>query len=141
MDREISAGVILFRDGPRREYLLLDYGTHWDFPKGHIEAGEDPSTTARRELAEETGIREVGFVPRFRQSMRYMYRKGGQSRLKVVVYFLASTPEGHVTLSHEHCGYAWLPYQEAMGRLTFRTARNLLTKAEVFLSETRNDPR
>jgi len=48
MGREISAGVILFRNQQEREYLLLDYGSHWDFPKGHIEAGEDPRYIARR---------------------------------------------------------------------------------------------
>jgi 8-oxo-dGTP pyrophosphatase MutT (NUDIX family) len=133
MGREISAGVILVRNNPLPEYLLLDYGAHWDFPKGHIEAGEDPQTTAARELQEETGIRDARFVPGFQQSMRYFYRKAGEGMLKVVVYFLAETPTGNVTLSHEHSGYSWLPYDEALKRLTFKNARDLLTKAHTFL--------
>ncbi len=134
MQREVSAGVILFRDGLPREFLVLDYGTHWDFPKGHIETGEDPLTTARRELAEETGIREARFIPGFRQSMQYVYRKAGKARLKEVIYFLASTQASEVTLSHEHCGYVWLPYPEALKRVTFQTARDLLAKAQDFLA-------
>ncbi len=133
MGREISAGVILVRTRPKREYLLLDYGHHWDFPKGHIERGEDPQTTAARELQEETGIRDVRFVPGFKQSMRYFYRKAGEGMLKVVIYFLAETPTGDVTLSDEHSGYAWLPFEEALKRLTFKNARDLLTKAHTFL--------
>jgi len=132
MGREISAGVILFRSKPQREYLLLDYGAHWDFPKGHIEAGEDPQTTAARELAEETGIRDARFISGFKESMRYFYRKSGEGMLKVVIYFLAETPTGDVTLSHEHSGYVWLPYDEALKRLTFRNARELLIKAHTF---------
>ncbi len=133
MGREISAGVILIRNTPQREYLLLDYGHHWDFPKGHIETGEDPQMTAARELQEETGIRDVRFVPGFKQSMRYFYRKAGEGMLKVVIYFLAETPTGNVTLSDEHSGYAWLPFEDALKRLTFKNARDLLTKAHTFL--------
>ena len=133
MGREASAGVVLCRNAPRREYLLLDYGSHWDFPKGHIEAGENPQTTALRELQEETGIRDARLIPGFTQSMRYFYRKAGEGMTKVVIYFLAETPTGEVTLSHEHSGYAWLPYRDALKRLTFRNARDLLAKAEAYL--------
>jgi len=133
MGHEISAGVILFRDRQQREYLMLDYGSHWDFPKGHIEAGEDPETTARRELQEETGIRDARLVPGFKENMGYFYRKAGEDMRKVVIYFLAETPTGDVTLSHEHSGFLWLPYGEALRRLTFKNARDLLTKAETLL--------
>jgi 8-oxo-dGTP pyrophosphatase MutT (NUDIX family) len=138
MGRESSAGVILFRSHPQREYLLLDYGSHWDLPKGHIEAGEDPQTTAARELQEETGIRDAQFVPGFKESMRYFYRKAGERMLKVVIYFLAETSTGNVTLSDEHSGYQWLPYEAALERLTFKNARDLLGKAQEFLDAKRS---
>jgi bis(5'-nucleosidyl)-tetraphosphatase len=134
MGREISSGVILFRKRPQREYLLLDYGSHWDFPKGHIEAGENPQATAARELQEETSIRDARFIPGFKEGMRYFYRKAGEGMLKFVIYFLAETPTGDVTISHEHSGYLWLPYEEALERLTFRNARDLLTKADTYLN-------
>ena len=133
MRYEISAGVILFHRLPRREYLILNYGSHWDFPKGHIEPGENPLATARRELHEETGIQNVHFYPGFRQRMRYSYRRAGEDVRKVVIYFLAETEGEQVTLSHEHCGFAWVDCEEAMRRLTFRTAKELLTKAEKCL--------
>ncbi len=133
MGREVSAGVILFRSGAEREYLLLDYGSHWDFPKGHIESGEDLETTARRELQEETGIRDARFIPGFRESMRYFYRKSGEGMLKVVTYFLAETAKGEVRLSDEHHGFVWLPYEPCLKRLTFQNARDLLAKAHAFL--------
>jgi len=136
MGYEISAGVILFRSQPRREYLILDYGSHWDFPKGHIEPGEDPATTARRELEEETGIRDPRFIPGYEQRMSYAYRRAGELMRKVVVYFLAETAGAEVVLSHEHCGYVWASYEEALARLTFPTAKELLGKAQQFLEGT-----
>ena len=129
----MSAGVIVFRSHPRREYLVLDYGSHWDFPKGHIEPGEEPLTTARRELREETAIDDVRFVSGYMERMRYFYRKAGEQMRKVVIYFLAETATETVTLSHEHCGYAWVTYEEGMTRLTFKSARELLTRAHQFL--------
>jgi len=134
MGREISAGVILFRNRPQLEYLILDYGSHWDFPKGHIETGENPQATAARELQEETGIRDARFIPGFKEGMRYFYRKAGEGMLKIVIYFLAETPTGDVTLSYEHSGYLWLPYEQALNRLTFKNARDLLAKAQAFLN-------
>jgi 8-oxo-dGTP pyrophosphatase MutT (NUDIX family) len=133
MRYEVSAGVILFRNRSRREYLLLDYGSHWDFPKGHIEAGEDPVATARRELREETGIRDARFVSGYMERMRYFYRRAGEQIRKVVIYFLAETAGEEVTLSHEHCGYGWVSYEEGLQRLTFKTAKDLLSKAHKFL--------
>ncbi len=133
MGYEVSAGVILFRTRKNREYLLLDYGSHWDFPKGHIEAGEDPVATARRELREETGIRDARFFSGYRERMRYFYRRAGEQMRKVVIYFLAETAGEEITLSHEHCGYAWVSYEEALQRLTFKTAKDLLSKAHKFL--------
>jgi len=137
MRYEVSAGVILFRTRANREYLLLDYGSHWDFPKGHIEEGEDPIATARRELREETGIRDARFVSGYLERMRYFYRKAGEQMRKVVIYFLAETAGEEVTLSHEHCGYAWASYEEALQRLTFKTAKDLLSKAHRFLEGSR----
>jgi 8-oxo-dGTP pyrophosphatase MutT (NUDIX family) len=134
MGYEVSAGVILFRNRTQREYLILDYGSHWDFPKGHIEAGEDPVVTARRELREETGIQDARFVSGYFERMRYSYRRSGKLMRKVVIYFLAETTGEAVTLSHEHCGYAWAPAEEAVKRLTFKTAKDLLVKADSFLS-------
>ena len=65
-----SAGVLLYRrSGEGIEVLLVhpggpfwarrDLGA-WSLPKGEIDAGEDPVSTARREFAEETGVELAG---------------------------------------------------------------------------------
>ncbi len=79
MGYEVSAGVVLFRTRASREYLILDYGSHWDFPKGHMEAGEDPLATARRELREETGIQDARLISGYLERMRYYYRRAGEA--------------------------------------------------------------
>jgi 8-oxo-dGTP pyrophosphatase MutT (NUDIX family) len=138
MAREISAGVILFRQAPERYYLLLHYESgHWDFPKGHIEPGEDAQQTARRELKEETGISELCFVDGYKQSLRYFFRQKGIGIFKLVIYFLAETDQSEVSLSDEHIGFDWLPYDLAMSRLTFKNSQDLLAKAHEHLRAAR----
>lgn len=134
MPREISAGMILFRRTPEPHYLLLHYESgHWDFPKGHIESGEDPEETAKRELQEETGISEMRLVDGYKQTLRYFFRQKGIGIFKVVIFFLAETTQSEVTLSAEHVGFDWLPYDAALARLTFKNSRDILIKAREHL--------
>jgi 8-oxo-dGTP pyrophosphatase MutT (NUDIX family) len=134
---ERSAGVLLFRETDEgRVFLLLDYGSHWDFPKGHVEAGEDDVTAARRELQEETGITQADILDGFAKEISYIFRsrKGGLIK-KTVVFYLARTGEASVTLSHEHVGFAWLPADAALKRLSYATARSLMQSAVEHLNQ------
>lgn len=131
---EKSCGVIIFHKEPEREYLILHYHEgHWDFPKGHVEAGEDEKQTASRELGEETGITEVSFRDGFREKIDYFYTHGGRKYHKDVYFYLAETQEKEIKLSHEHINYRWLPYKEAQKLVTHENAKELLRKAEEFL--------
>src|SRR5215469_3627680 len=108
--REFSAGFLVFRRAPEgRLWLLLDYGRHWDYPKGHLEKGETSWQAALRELREETGIRKVVRVGDFKQKITYFFASPRKGRIfKTVTYFIGETPIKEVTLSHEHSGFAWL---------------------------------
>ena len=133
---ERSAGAVLFiRAGQEPEYLLLNYTAgHWDYPKGNIELGETEHEAAVREIQEETGITDVEFLDGFEQSMKYRYRKAKRLVEKEVVLFLAKTDTRRVTISHEHIGYAWKKYDDAIRLLTYRNARDLLAAARDHLS-------
>ncbi len=137
MLRERSAGAVLFyMEGSLIEYLLLHYEAgHWDFPKGAIEPGETEIDTVRREVWEETGIRDIGIVPGFRKEIHYFYRKLGQLVRKTVVFYLARSPTREVRLSFEHIGYIWLDYPRALRRLTFKTAKEILQAAHSHILE------
>lgn len=138
MIKETSAGIVIFRQlKDQREYLLLHYPSgHFDFPKGHVEAGETEHETAYRELQEETAIKEIVWIEGFRHKINYTYHRGADVMSKDVIFFLARTTQKKVVLSHEHKGSIWLPYEEALKKITFDTARGLLKKAEGFLKIT-----
>ncbi len=131
MIKERSAGAVIFyaaEGGP--EYLLLHYTAgHWDFPKGNIEPGESELETVRREVEEETGIRDIELVYGFRKLIRYHYRKGKELVSKEVVFYLAESKTKDVRISWEHTGYVWLGYEDALKKLTYKNAKELLRDA------------
>ncbi len=143
---EVSVGASVFRvENGERKYLILRYPSgHYDFPKGHIEAGETEEETLRRETEEETGIRTLSVYPD-RESIRYFYIAKGSEGVrrreegrgtwifKQVHFYPAETEESSVTISHEHVGFVWLPFEAALERLTFANAKRVLTAAEDYM--------
>ena len=119
----LSAGVIVVRkhaDGYR--YLLLRAYRYWDFPKGLVEAGEDPPASAVREVAEETTLTDLEF--RWGKDYR---ETGPYARGKVARYYVAESTEGDVSLpvspelgQPEHHEFRWLNYKAARNLLAPR---------------------
>ena len=137
MPLEKSAGAVIFRKQDNKPYyLLLHYDVgHWDFPKGHIEKGEKPESTVRREVQEETGLTDIKFIEGFKEWIKYFFKDKSKTIFKTVTFYLVETKENNIKLSFEHIGYRWLPYKEALSQLTFKNAKEILRKANDFLSK------
>lgn len=122
-------------------FLLLNYGRHWDFAKGHVHKGESDFDAAVRELREETGITEITPVPDFQQEITYFFRSGRHGLIrKTVVFFLAEVTKPDVILSEEHVGFELLPYEQALKRATFAAAKELLRAAHDRLTSIASTP-
>ncbi len=125
---------MIFRDEGEVNFLILRYpANHWDFVKGHMEEGEDEIETVLRETEEETGIKGINILFGFREEIEYFYRGKGELHHKEVVYYLAETSQEEVRISHEHKGFDWLSYDEALDRLTFKNSKDVLRRARRFL--------
>ncbi|MEM1615770.1 MAG: bis(5'-nucleosyl)-tetraphosphatase [Pyrobaculum sp.] len=130
---ELSAGAVVFYLSNTPEFLLLHYPAgHWDFPKGNVEFGEAPEEAALREIKEETGL-DAELVPGFREEIEYFYVKAGRRVRKKVILFLARAFSKEVKLSWEHVGYVWLPYSQALAKVTYPNSRQVLAKAHKYL--------
>ena len=104
-------------------------------PKGHIEKGEKEIETVRREVEEETGLKDIEFVDGFKERIKYFFKFREKNILKFVTFYLAETKEKDIKVSFEHLGFEWLSYEKAIKKLTFKNAKEILKKANEFLSE------
>ena len=134
---EKSCGALIYlKKNSETLYLLLHYAAgHWDFVKGNVEANETEKETVVRELREETGITDACFIDVFREKIEYYYRRQGKTVHKEVIFYLMETNTETITISFEHVGSIWLNYNQAIEKLTFKSAKNLLKKANEFLTK------
>jgi 8-oxo-dGTP pyrophosphatase MutT (NUDIX family) len=139
---EKSVGCVIYRkDKEKNLFLLVQYRSwQWDFPKGHMEEGENEEQTMRREVAEETGITDLHILPGFRIQVRYFYTAKGNEKkerevegrgiyiFKKAVFYAAQTFNEEVKIDFENKNFAWLTFEEVMGRLKNDDSKKVIQK-------------
>jgi len=131
-EREKSCGAVLFMThaGQRLYLVLHSVKGHWTLCKGHVEGTETELQTARREIKEETGL-QVSFIDGFRQVISY---QPAPQVDKDVVFFLASTDGlGLICQPEEISEACFMPFDQAMRRLTHASDQQVLMAAEAFV--------
>lgn len=74
--KEETAGGIVFRrtNGKVQFLMIRDAKKRWTIPKGHVEKGEKIPETARREVQEETGLKELEVFD-YLGKIQFQYRR------------------------------------------------------------------
>ena len=132
-----SAGMVIYsKRNHDIEYLLLHYpGGYWSLAKGKMESGETKHMTARREVKEETGL-EPELKDGFQETIIYMFKDRHGNKIRKEVYFFIGKSESQdVVLSHEHQGYIWLGFDEALKKITHQNTKEVLAKADHVIKE------
>jgi len=141
---EKSAGAIVFRrENGKIFYLILYYPSlshraeknFWDFPKGHLEKGESEIDTVKREIFEETGIKDIKILEGFKETIKYFFKWQGEKILKFVTFYLAETNQKEISISSEHLDWQWLEFEQAYSLLTHKNSKEILKKAHSFLKK------
>ena len=132
---ESSAGAVIFlKKNDTYRFLLVHYNEgHWDLVKGYTEEGETLKETIIREAKEETGIDDLKFVSGFQEKTEYYFQFKGKRTFKTNKLFLAETKKEEINLSSEHISFVWLPYYQALERITFENTKKVLKRAMQFL--------
>lgn len=139
MKNEFSSGGIVYKLGVEPLILLVENSRMkdpeekwWGFPKGHLEEGEGTKEAAVREVEEETGIKSE-IVQKIGQS-KYVITKNSEKIFKVVTIFLMKYISGELNPQVEEVSnVVWLPYEEALKKLTYPGDKDLLKKAEQLM--------
>jgi 8-oxo-dGTP pyrophosphatase MutT (NUDIX family) len=128
---ELAAGAVVVEPAERR-YLLLHETAEdrWCFPKGHVDPGETLVETARREVAEESGLQDLDFRDELGEvAYRFYQPRRDRNVFKTCVYYLAFAVETETTLESTFDEARWLSARDAERLLNFETDRRMLAAA------------
>lgn len=129
--RETTSGGIIFRRNKNTnqlEILLIqDAKNRWTIPKGHVEEGEEPKDTAKREIQEETGLQEMK-VMNWLGKVNFRYRRGHTLVLMTMHIYLVQGQGDTDNLSGEDwlSDIKWLPAQDAMDKIAYEDIGKLI---------------
>lgn len=136
----LGVKALLFREGG--EMLLLKFNPKkfdssadghqviWDLPGGRINRGENLFDALRREIFEETGIREISKISPVSIDLTTIRvpTESGDCGVIYATYSCVLAQDGAVALSPEHLDYAWKMPEEAASLLPPDFPESLRTK-------------
>ncbi len=133
--REPTAGGIIFRRSSKKtseiEILLIaDSKGRWTIPKGHIEEGETPRQTAKREIQEETGLKEMEMLD-WLGKINFRYRRINSLVLMTTEIFLvrAKGDTDKIVPQEWMTDIKWLPVKEALDKIQYEDIGKLILLA------------
>jgi ADP-ribose pyrophosphatase YjhB (NUDIX family) len=115
-----AGGVVVNKGG---QILVVNQnGKTWSLPKGHLDEGEDEITAAKREIYEESGIKDLEFIKSLGNYQRYgLAKNGAENRLelKTITIFLFKTSESALKpIDPENPEARWVDKSEVSNLLT-----------------------
>lgn len=118
--RFVDCHVFRLRPDGSDEWLVMKRAPHihlggtWQMVSGHLEAGEKAYECAARELLEETGLLPLHFYQA--SYVNRFYLAASDEIVLSPVFAAHMAADAQVELSGEHTDFAWVSYEEALGR-------------------------
>ena len=122
MQKTESAGGVVMN--ARGEVVVVNQQhDSWSLPKGHVDSGESAREAAKREIAEECGIKDAEYIRELGSYERYRIGKGGigddTNELKHIHMFLFTTSDAALTpVDPANPEARWVPVKEVAALLT-----------------------
>ena len=118
-----AGGVILNKEG--LVAIVSQRGLGWSLPKGRLDPGEDKLTAAKREIWEETGLKDITFIKELGTYERYLIAKDVRledtSELKEITFYLFKTEQRELCPQDPHNPEArWVTKEEVVTMLTHK---------------------
>lgn len=133
--REPTSGGIVFRlthDKKDVEILLIqDSKGRWTIPKGHIEPGETAKMTARREIEEETGLKNFTVLS-WLGKIHFKYRRADKLVLMTTqIYLVQSLDEREMPTGEKWMkGIKWFTFSDALDVIEYEDIEKLMLIAK-----------
>ena len=127
--------IIFRRNGNKVDYLLLkrlpERNGFWQPVTGGVEEGETRKEALRREIREETGIKNIIAV----LEDLYLFEFSDPNPYQEYVYGVEVSPSEKIMLDRkEHSEYRWCSFQEALQLLHWKENKEALRKLNKTLT-------
>jgi len=131
--REPTAGGVVFRrtkDGEIEILLIQDAKDRWTIPKGHIEEGENAQQTARREIGEEAGLKDVEMLG-WLGKIHFRYRRVDKLVLMTTQIYLVRAKGDTNAIQKEEWmnGIKWFKFNDALDAIEYEDIGKLMLLA------------
>lgn len=131
--REPTAGGIVFRrdkDGGIEILLIQDAKDRWTIPKGHIEEGETAQVTAKREIGEEAGLKDVEVLG-WLGKIHFRYRRLDKLVLMTTQIYLVRAKGDTNAIQKEEWmnGIKWFKFHDALEAIEYEDIGKLMLLA------------
>lgn len=116
---ESAGGVVLNNQG--LILVVSQPGKSWSLPKGRVEKGESRIAAARREIFEETGLKNLKLVKELGHYKRFGGTDTGKKELKTIFMFLFKTSQKMLKskdLANKQA--KWVPKEQVTKLLTYK---------------------
>ena len=136
MRLQIQIVAILFRKGNgKTQYLIAkripEKGGFWQPITGGLEEGETKIEALKREIREETGIKNI---IRIIESVHYFEFSDPHS-MKAYVFGVEISPNEKIVIDEkEHCEFEWFSFHEALRLMKWKEEKEALKKLNELLT-------
>lgn len=132
MTKSMQAIVAIIYD--RNEFLILKKKGRWvgwQFAQGAKEKGETWEEAVKREILEETGLKDVEVVKKLNLKRDYWFVWEGERIHKFLTFFLVKAKKAKVKVSIEHSDYKWCKYKEALESIKYNKEEFMKAVKEI----------
>jgi ADP-ribose pyrophosphatase YjhB (NUDIX family) len=127
-----SAGGIVVRNCTRKIIIVNNKRNTWTFPKGHIERNESALMAAKREIFEETGLKElqlIGDLGNYERIKRMHNQDIDFSKMKKIQLFLFKTNQQELNpIDPDIQKAVWINKDEVVNVLTYNQDKTFFLK-------------